>query len=68
VSWTSDAVAALSPLAPHLTCIAANTSSQSGSLRTAFPGARLVALGDMQRPPLDGPVDRRHGTRGELLT
>jgi hypothetical protein len=28
----------------------------------------VVELGELQRPPLDGPVDRRHGTQGELLT
>ena len=28
-------------------------------LRALSPGARFAALGQMQRPPLDGPVDRR---------
>ncbi len=28
-------------------------------LRTLMPGARVALLGQMQRPPLDGPVDRR---------
>ena len=36
-------------------------------LRGALPGARHVALGELQHPPLDGPVDLRHGTRGELI-
>lgn len=67
VAWTNDAVRALSPLAAHLTCIASNTSDLSGDLRLAFPGARLVAFGDMQRPALDGPVDRRHSSLGKLI-
>jgi hypothetical protein len=69
VTWTSDAVAAISPFAGHITCIGTNAGAATqAELRRAFPGARLATLGDMQRPPLDGPVDRRHGTRGDLLT
>lgn len=60
-----DALAALQPFAAHLTCIGSNLGD-CGALRRAFPGARLAALGAMQRPPLDGPVDLRHGTHGEL--
>jgi len=67
VSWTHDPVQALSDLQPHLTCLATNTPALESTLGKAFDGARLVALGDMQRPPLDGPVDRRHGTSGQLL-
>jgi hypothetical protein len=67
VAWTSDAVQALAAYSPHLTCIATHaTPALSARLRAAFPGARLVALGEMQRPPLDGPVDRRHSVLGEL--
>lgn len=62
-----DARAVLAPLAAHLTCIGCNDAARYGELRAAFPGARLAALGEMQRPPLDGPVDLRHGTRGELI-
>jgi hypothetical protein len=68
VCATPDPVAALAPLASHLTCIASNTPALHAQLSAAFPGARSVAPGDMQRPPLDGPVDRRHGTRGDLVT
>lgn len=64
---TRDAVAALGPFQSHLTCLSANTQALRNQLQLAFSGARVVALGEMQRPPLDGPVDRRHGTRGELL-
>jgi Acyl-CoA reductase (LuxC) len=68
VACTPDAVQALAALAPHVTCIATNASAAlSAQLGAAFGGARLVALGDMQRPPLDGPVDRRHGPSGELI-
>ncbi|RYZ01470.1 MAG: hypothetical protein EOO73_35470 [Myxococcales bacterium] len=62
-----DPSSALRPFAAHLTCVACNDASFQGALRQAFPGARVVAPGDMQRPVLDGPVDRRHGTRGELI-
>lgn len=64
---TTDAVALLSPFHAHLTCIGANTAALRDQLGQAFSGARVVALGEMQRPPLDGPVDQRHGTQGELL-
>jgi hypothetical protein len=64
---TTDAGAALAPFAAHLTRISANTHALRDELRPHFAGARLVALGELQRPSLDGPVDRRHGTLGELL-
>jgi Acyl-CoA reductase (LuxC) len=67
VSWTSDPARALSELSPHLTCIATSTATLRTELGATFGGARLAMLGYMQRPPLDGPVDRRHGTRGELV-
>ena len=65
VTCTSDAVQALGLLTPHVTCIA--TNAPPAQLSASFSGARLVALGEMQRPPLDGPVDRRHGAGGELI-
>lgn len=65
---TADPVAALAPFAAHLTSIASNTRALRDRLGGRFAGARLVALGELQCPPLDGPVDRRHGTRGQLLT
>jgi hypothetical protein len=64
---TRAPAAALARFAAHLTCISANTRALRDELRSQFTGARLVALGELQRPPLDGPVDRRHGTQGELL-
>jgi hypothetical protein len=68
VCATPDPVAALTPLASHLTCIASNTETLRMQLGAAFPGARSVAPGEMQRPPLDGPVDRRHGSNGDLVS
>ena len=64
---TTAPATALAPFAAHLTCISASTPALRDELRARFAGARLVALGELQRPPLDGPVDRRHGTQGELL-
>ena len=65
---TQAPVAALAPFAAQLTGIASNLLALRDQLRPAFAGTRLVALGELQCPPLDGPVDRRHGTLGELLT
>ncbi|HEX2877232.1 MAG TPA: acyl-CoA reductase [Polyangiaceae bacterium] len=62
-----DAVATLRPFQAHLTCVSANTQALRDQLQQAFSGSRVMALGEMQRPPLDGPVDRRHGTQGELV-
>lgn len=67
VSATPDPLRALTPFIQHITCIGTNADSLAGQLRHTFGGARLVALGDMQRPPLDGPVDRRLDPRGELV-
>jgi hypothetical protein len=50
-------------LEPHARLLAAVGFAASSELETkiraAFPGARPSALGAMQRPPFDGPVDRR---------
>lgn len=64
----ADVAQVLAPWAPHLTCIGADvTSAVEDQLRRAFPGARLSPLGQMQKPPLDGPVDQRQPAAGELL-
>jgi hypothetical protein len=50
-------VAAIAPLASHVVAVGTDAPQELGALA---PGhARLSALGAMQRPPLDGPVDRR---------
>ncbi len=68
VTRVSDAVGALLPLKQHLTCIGHSGSAElRRRLTLAFPGARLASLGEMQRPPLDGPVDRRGPPAGELI-
>lgn len=49
-------------LAPWLTSVAYVAGSEAGfvaALGTAAPQARLCPAGQMQRPPLDGPVDLR---------
>jgi hypothetical protein len=59
---------ALLPYVPLLTCVgAALGDTRAARLRQLLPHARHVALGQMQRPPLDGPVDRRHDPAGELV-
>lgn len=63
---TNNATGTLLPFAAHLTCIASNSPALLDELRQSFAGARTVALGEMQRPPLDGPVDRRK-PQGELI-
>jgi hypothetical protein len=58
----------LGSLARSITCIGASVSGAlHRELGRCFPGARLVGLGHMQQPQLDGPVDRRHSPLGELL-
>ena len=57
---TSHPLATLSPYRPLLTsCAFAGDPAQGEALRRALPGARLCRFGEMQRPPFDGPVDRR---------
>jgi hypothetical protein len=55
-----EPIAALAAFASHLTCLSSTAGSALGqALRAAFPGARHCGLGEMQTPPLDGPVDLR---------
>ncbi|MET0792684.1 MAG: acyl-CoA reductase [Polyangiaceae bacterium] len=57
---TSDALHSLSALRPMITsCAFAGEAALGVSLRRALPGARHCRFGEMQRPPFDGPVDRR---------
>ena len=56
--------ALLAPWAPAITVVgAAGTGALAAEAAALAPGARRAELGRMQRPPLDGPVDRRHATR-----
>ncbi|HYP87453.1 MAG TPA: acyl-CoA reductase [Polyangiaceae bacterium] len=63
----SDVAASLAPWAAQLTCVSSNDLELRRQLSAALPGARLARLGEMQRPALDGPVDRRHPPHGELV-
>lgn len=59
---------ALESINEQLTCVGAAVSRELHvKLARGLPSARLCALGEMQRPPFDGPVDRRQPPQGELL-
>lgn len=47
----------LGPISHQIVTVASDDSAAAAAL--GLPHARLSALGRMQRPPLDGPVDRR---------
>jgi hypothetical protein len=60
VACVTDAAASLTPFRPQLTCVAVRGPVDlRHRLQWALPGARCCELGQMQRPPLDGPVDLR---------
>lgn len=67
VAFGADPVALLSPFGRQLTSVATNSERLKSALRAQLAHARLVALGELQRPVLDGPVDRRGPRSGELL-
>jgi hypothetical protein len=55
-----DPVPLLAPTASSIAALGFAVSPDlEARLRQALPGARTSALGLMQRPPFDGPVDRR---------
>ncbi len=57
---TSDALEALTRCRPLLTsCAFFGAPARRATLSRALPGARICDFGEMQRPPFDGPVDRR---------
>ncbi len=59
----ADLASALSEIRPFVTTVAlAGDPRVADELAVLCPGARLVPLGRMQSPPLDGPVDRREST------
>ncbi len=60
VTACADPLALLEPRAAELTAFGvAGAGGLVLSLEKAFPGARRSVLGRMQRPPFDGPADRR---------
>jgi hypothetical protein len=58
----ASASAILAPWARFITCVGADRDGDLASaVRSLAPRARVACLGAMQKPPLDGPVDRRAG-------
>jgi hypothetical protein len=49
--------AAIAPIAPFVVTVGSSDAARAAEIAPAH--ARLAPLGGMQRPPLDGPVDRR---------
>ena len=58
---------ALDAFAPWLTSVGCSSAALEQRLAQRLPRARVSGLGRMQRPPFDGPVDRRPPPRGERL-
>lgn len=58
VEGLAEACALARPLA-RLVTIVGGQGGLADALLAASPGARAAALGEVQRPPLDGPVDLR---------
>lgn len=55
-----EASALVAPFARHITALgSAGPGALTAAVTGLAPSARRSALGAMQRPPLDGPVDRR---------
>lgn len=63
----ADLGGALDSLRPWLTSVGCSGEPLSGALQKALPRARVVALGRMQTPEFDGPVDRRPDPAGEII-
>jgi len=58
---------ALEALRPWLTSIGCGDDALVARLRPRFERARVVRVGQMQRPAFDGPVDSRGDARGEVI-
>jgi hypothetical protein len=68
VRATRDAMGELIALAPHLTAVSSRAGSAIAKrIGELIPTARWSPFGWMQRPALDGPVDRRADPRGVVL-
>ena len=61
VASLDDARAALAAWAPVITAVGSDDPARVTAI--APPHARVTPLGEMQRPRLDGPVDRRDPSR-----
>lgn len=67
VTRTEDALARLLDWKEQITCVGMyNAPLLPGLCETKLGPRRYVALGQMQKPPLDGPVDLRHGFGAEI--
>jgi hypothetical protein len=58
---------ALTTLRPWLTTVGCSSAALEASVRPLLDPIRVAPLGSMQRPPFDGPVDRRTNPRGEII-
>ena len=58
---------ALAAFAPWLTSVGCGSAALERRIAPRLPRARVTALGRMQRPRFDGPVDRRPDPPGERL-
>jgi acyl-CoA reductase LuxC len=58
---------ALQAFHPWLTSVGCASPALEQRVRRCLGRARVAPLGQMQRPPFDGPVDRRSDCRGELI-
>ncbi len=57
---TRDVLGSIAALSSFVTsCAVEGDGELRGTLERALPGARCCKFGEMQRPPFDGPVDRR---------
>lgn len=65
---SEDPAALLGPLRSELAAVGADVGPElAAALLGALPRARHSRIGFMQRPRLDGPVDRRPALSGEVL-
>jgi hypothetical protein len=68
VARVEEPTQAIVKLAPVLTAVGVACSAElQERIRQALPLARVSAIGQMQKPPFDGPVDLRSGAEGERL-
>ena len=65
---TADPESALRALGTQIAAIGISASpALTARVRELLPGARISDIGQMQRPPFDGPVDLRTPSKGEIL-
>lgn len=65
VRWTPDLDAIGAEWRSQVTAVGiAGDAGLAARVRAPFPGARVSALGEMQSPAFDGPVDRRNTSDG----